>query len=304
MQIIDSLPEVQRTAIMLYYYDELSVKDIAEIQGVSEGTVKSRLNYGRKAIKSATEDYEKKHNVKLHIFGVLPLLLWLFASDAKNYILPAESVKATLPTVSTTAANTVSAATTKAATSAAAKGGAKIFSTLASKIIAGAVATAIVAGSVTTAVVVSNNNKGKGDTSYTNEAILHEYTAEQELLQAIMLPYSWLGTGSAKNSSNVEYDFQLAFEKEPKTNAKGYIIINSLDESDSFFGHFSGKGKRLSNGTIEYHLTLDRTIGVCHKALKFTEMTVIYNLETNTMEFGSDAPYEANLDFYKNYLKK
>lgn len=36
---------------MLYYYDELSVKQIAEIQSVSESAVKSRLFHGRQFIK-------------------------------------------------------------------------------------------------------------------------------------------------------------------------------------------------------------------------------------------------------------
>lgn len=73
--IIDELPEEQRSAIMMRYFDEIPVSDIAKVQGVSEGTVKSRLNYGRKAIKQSVENYEKKHNVKLHCAGVIPLLL-------------------------------------------------------------------------------------------------------------------------------------------------------------------------------------------------------------------------------------
>ena len=83
-QMIDSLPEEQRAAIMMRYFDELSVQDIADIQSVSEGTVKSRLNYGRKAIKNAVEEYEKKTGVKLHSVGVLPLLLWVFQGYWKS----------------------------------------------------------------------------------------------------------------------------------------------------------------------------------------------------------------------------
>lgn len=76
--MIDSLPEEQKSAILLRYFNEISVKEIAQIQGVTEGTVKSRLNYGRKAIKQSVEDYEKKNDVKLHCAGIVPLLLWLF----------------------------------------------------------------------------------------------------------------------------------------------------------------------------------------------------------------------------------
>ena len=78
INMINDLPEEQKSAILLRYFNEISVKEIAEIQGVTEGTVKSRLNYGRKAIKQSVEEYEKKNDVKLHCAGVLPLLLWLF----------------------------------------------------------------------------------------------------------------------------------------------------------------------------------------------------------------------------------
>lgn len=76
-RMINDLPEEQRAAIMMRYFDELSVKEIAQVQSVSEGTVKSRLNYGRQAIKQSVKDYEKKNGVKLHCAGVIPLLLWL-----------------------------------------------------------------------------------------------------------------------------------------------------------------------------------------------------------------------------------
>ena len=80
--MLAELPMEQRSAIMLRYFDEISVKEIAEIHGVTEGTVKSRLNYGRKALQKSVEDYEKKNGVKLHCAGVIPLLLWLFANEA------------------------------------------------------------------------------------------------------------------------------------------------------------------------------------------------------------------------------
>lgn len=79
MAMIDSLSEEQRAAILMYYFDELSVKTIANIQGVSESAVKSRLAYARKAIKHSVEDYEKKNNIRLHSVAILPLLLWLLA---------------------------------------------------------------------------------------------------------------------------------------------------------------------------------------------------------------------------------
>lgn len=49
-EIIESLPEDQRAVIGMYYYEELSVKEIAAAMGASESAVKSRLKYGRSKI--------------------------------------------------------------------------------------------------------------------------------------------------------------------------------------------------------------------------------------------------------------
>lgn len=41
----------QRIVVVLYYINDLSLKEIAEILEIPEGTVKSRLHYGRNALK-------------------------------------------------------------------------------------------------------------------------------------------------------------------------------------------------------------------------------------------------------------
>ncbi len=109
LAMLDELSEEQRSATMLYYYDELSVKQIAEIQNVSEGTVKSRLNYARKSIKNSVETYEKKNGVKLHCAGVLPLLLWLLSQTGKE-TMPAAAANAVAGGVTAATGVTVSAA--------------------------------------------------------------------------------------------------------------------------------------------------------------------------------------------------
>ncbi|MDF2654457.1 MAG: subfamily polymerase sigma-24 factor [Bacillota bacterium] len=52
---IHRLDEKKRTAVMLYYYGELSTKEIAEVMGCLEGTVKSRLYFARKILKNNLE---------------------------------------------------------------------------------------------------------------------------------------------------------------------------------------------------------------------------------------------------------
>ena len=46
-----SLPEKNRTIIYLFYYEELSVREIAELLQISETAVTSRLSRARKALK-------------------------------------------------------------------------------------------------------------------------------------------------------------------------------------------------------------------------------------------------------------
>ena len=128
--MIDSLPEEQRTAIMMRYFDELSVKEIAQVQGVSEGTVKSRLNYGRQSIKQSVKDYEKKNGVKLHCAGVIPLLLWLLKMTGGL------DKSASAATVAKEGLRTAGKLTAK-------------------KVIAGAAAAAVVTGGVTAGVLLS-----------------------------------------------------------------------------------------------------------------------------------------------------
>lgn len=82
--MFDTLPETQREAMILYYYKELSVSQIAEIMECSQGTVKSYLNYGRKKMKACVEKFEKDNNIKLHSFSPALLLVLLFNNHSPS----------------------------------------------------------------------------------------------------------------------------------------------------------------------------------------------------------------------------
>ena len=81
MELIDNLPEAQRLCVLMYYYDEMGVKDIAAALDTSEGTIKSRLNYARKAIKEGVDRYAAQ-GVKLYGLAPLPFLVYLLKQDA------------------------------------------------------------------------------------------------------------------------------------------------------------------------------------------------------------------------------
>ena len=75
-EIIDELPEDQRAVIGMFYYEELTVRQIAEAMGVSENTVKSRLSYGRAKIEKKVRALEKQ-GTRLYGLAPIPFLLWL-----------------------------------------------------------------------------------------------------------------------------------------------------------------------------------------------------------------------------------
>lgn len=81
-EMLDTLSDEQRLCIVMYYFEELSVREIAEELSVSENTVKSRLNYGRKNIKEKVLELEKK-GTKLYSMLPIPFFLYLFKTDAK-----------------------------------------------------------------------------------------------------------------------------------------------------------------------------------------------------------------------------
>ncbi len=58
MTAVNALPAKQKVVIVLYYYDELSVEEIASIVRASTGTVKSRLFTARKNLKHLLKQEE------------------------------------------------------------------------------------------------------------------------------------------------------------------------------------------------------------------------------------------------------
>jgi len=59
-QAIGDLPPLQREALILFEYEELSLAEIAEIAGVDIGTVKSRLYRARQRLKILLAPYLSK----------------------------------------------------------------------------------------------------------------------------------------------------------------------------------------------------------------------------------------------------
>lgn len=81
--ILAVLPDDQRLCIMMYYYNEMSINEISELLNVSNNTVKSRLNYGRKKIRIELEKLEKE-GVKLYNVAPMKLVLWILNKEKND----------------------------------------------------------------------------------------------------------------------------------------------------------------------------------------------------------------------------
>ncbi|MEE3352404.1 MAG: sigma-70 family RNA polymerase sigma factor [Saccharofermentanaceae bacterium] len=84
MDIINNtLSDDVRRTIILYYYDEMSVKEISEVLSVPQGTILWRLSFARKKIKKEVEKYENDNDTRLFAMG-LPFLTRLFYTEAEQ----------------------------------------------------------------------------------------------------------------------------------------------------------------------------------------------------------------------------
>lgn len=138
-ELINALPEEQRLCVLLYYQEEMSVSEIAQALQVSDGTVKSRLNYARKKVGDKVRELEKK-GTKLYGLSPIPFFIWLLRGEAEATSAPA-AIAATTSALSSSAA--VATAASRTSLGAGIKG---FLAGIGAKVTAGIAAVAIVVG--------------------------------------------------------------------------------------------------------------------------------------------------------------
>ena len=89
----DTLSFNQYQVVLMFYFNELSIAEIAQALEISEGTVKSRLNSSRAKMKTAIEDYENKSGDRLHGVVVVPFFTTIFREQAKSLAVPNITIK-------------------------------------------------------------------------------------------------------------------------------------------------------------------------------------------------------------------
>lgn len=135
----DKLSDAQRITVMLYYYDDMNVSEIANELNCPEGTVKTRLYHSRKILR----DELLKHSITLS--GSVIIVSAVLKSQAAAFTASAASTAAVMSSVigksaASTAAKSVAAYT---------KG----------KLIAGAAAVAVIGGAAGLNYIVSENKE-------------------------------------------------------------------------------------------------------------------------------------------------
>ncbi|MBQ7121523.1 MAG: RNA polymerase sigma factor [Clostridia bacterium] len=193
MEVLDELSEEKRACVLMMYFEELSVGEIAETLEIPEGTVKTRLFSARKDLK---DKFAKRGITSLYSTAPIGVVIWamrrMSETVSKTFVGSGASAKvlagitvAGTGTAASIAAGTTAATTaaTAAATTAATATGtatatgvaAKIAAlTVAQKVIAGVSVAAVVAGSTAGVVTVVNNRDKNDDVSTT--AYTEEYT--------------------------------------------------------------------------------------------------------------------------------
>lgn len=160
----NTLSDIQYKTVILYYFNGLTIDEIADIMECPPGTVKYRLSVARAKIRDGVGTYENKSGDKLYSVMGLPLLMRLLHEEANSIDVPdllhdiMEAVSSHFSAGQIECADAASNANPASADQAAkiTKGGKIIKMTKSSKVIIAATAAVIIIGGVTTAVITAN----------------------------------------------------------------------------------------------------------------------------------------------------
>ncbi len=228
MDIIEkTLSEDIRRTLMLFYFNELTTKEISEALGIPQGTVLWRLNFAKKKIKKEVEKYEEENDTKL--FMAVPFLTKLFIKEAEQVAFKPMPASLTH----------YLSASSKTSAVEAAKKGAGIMSKKVISIVAASVAVTAVIGGI--AVI---KNTPKSNTGSTSESMQESMpaAAEQgaEETPPTLYPQDYL-------IPDVSMVFDGMTRDEVKTN-----LINILTVSQYTFGEGYGRRFGIESPDIYY----------------------------------------------------
>lgn len=97
--VMSHLSEEQRMVTIMYFYDDMTMDEIAEKLGIKTSTVIGRLQTAKKNIKQEVDSIQKKQDIKLYNISAIPFFMWLLGKAQT------ETEKEATKTVAQTVAN-------------------------------------------------------------------------------------------------------------------------------------------------------------------------------------------------------
>ena len=235
------LSDVQRQTVIMYYYNEMSLEQIAQVMDCPVKTVSSRLVSSREKIKEAVLIYEKKQGDRLHCVAVVPILTLILKAEAQSTSVPDIALgvfgKALMDAASSASASTVS--TTAVA------GGSVKMGFFTGKVIAAVAAGVVAVGGVTASVILSKNSSDKAGTNSSSVAIADQSSLGSSSVLDISLSSkadsSKTEVSSKADTSSSKADTSSSKAASPASNAIQWTI-----EDLSAFMDTNVKGKTLA----------------------------------------------------------
>jgi RNA polymerase sigma factor (sigma-70 family) len=231
-EILDSLPQMQRTVISMHYLQEIPVKEIAAILGRSENTIKVQLHKGRKNLEQKIRELEQKEDIKLYSLSPLPFLL-LLLRNAES--MPAQPDMGMLGDILQTGATSGTAGT--AAADSAARSSSIFSKSLLGKLTAGIASAALLTGAVVvyfssngsnTVIPTETTVQAVETTMQTIETTVHE--EDDNPYSELISDYSDVIRGEAPASSIPMNPDRFGYSCTPfgsYINGEGYFVVRA-----------------------------------------------------------------------------
>ncbi len=256
MDIMESvLSDIQYQTVIMFYFNNMSVAEIAEITESPTGTVTYRLNVARAKIKKGVLEYEKKNKDRLHaIVPIIPFLTRLLRAEAESVEVPnlLPEISVAEAEIAETTVDAASAADTVVKSTG-------FLSTVTGKVTAGVVAVGIIGGGI----AINVANKESSHSPDTKPAISENISNDENMQYMPLSRAVFCGTEASMTISigNGEYEF--------RSNMK-------LSELESYILEISGNENIVSDSNNFYFL------GDAENGTSFA-LIVYYNGSGNTV---------------------
>ena len=265
MDIMESvLSDIQYQTVIMFYFNNMSVAEIAEIIESPVGTVTYRLNVARAKIKKGVLEYEEKNKDRLHaIVPIIPFLTRLFNAEADSIEVPnlLPEISVAEAEIAETAADTASAAGTAAKS-------AGFMSTVTGKVVAGVVALAVIGGGIGLWQLNSDS-----DTKTNNNNILETSIQETEAVQNAETNMSANVSSSEETHHKNWVDYE-ALDAEYNRTFDVSMHINCMVDNIAYFRYYDRTTNHddLCRGYYAYDVSTGNATKITH-----AENSVYYN---------------------------